>query len=348
MAKRVKISILFLILLCLTGVFGAVLSNSDTFDNVFFLPNELDTQNTGAQKPGSIQLNDDESKTHYLGTDRLGRDVLAGIINGASISTRIVFGAVAGALTLGLFIGLTIGYFGDNKLKVKRLHLYNGIISIFIILFHSPITQKHLVSLVAWLVLIQLLFMSLQKLNVKNPSISLPIDLWISRFIEVFNSIPKIILLIAIFAGLEASIWKLIIIISLLSWPNVTMLVRSEVLKEKNKEYILSASLLGISNANIILKHILPNIITPILVHASFLAGSVILLESSLSFLGLGLPADVMTWGKMLSSAKTQIYAWWLVIFPGFFIFASVYSLNALGGYFNRKIGSYRIKKDFL
>ncbi|MEQ8560700.1 MAG: ABC transporter permease [Cytophagales bacterium] len=314
-----------------------------------FSSSSMDMQNTGSKAPGVMENRIGGNFKHLLGTDHLGRDVTAGLIAGANVSLKIVFYSLLLSAVFGILIGLITGYFGDQGLKVRFPNLFL-IFSLFLtLIFHSSESGIMSLSFIIWLLICFILYFLLRSIPFKlfNSKKSLPLDLLIWRILEIFDSIPKILLLIAIFAGYSPSLERVIILIALISWPGISKIVRAETLSEKNKNYIEAGKALGFKNSRLILIHILPNIIAPISVYLTFFAGSIILIESSLSFLGLGMPPDVQTWGRMLALAKNHLSSWWLVFFPGFFIFASVYSLNTLGRYLSSKI-QYRKQQNLL
>ncbi len=318
---------------------------SQKFETVIWPPiafssSNMDMQNTGSKAPGALENRIAGNFNHILGTDHLGRDVMAGLISGASNSLKIVCYALVLSAVFGILIGLLTGYFGDRGLKVHFSELFLILSLILILNFHASGSGLISISLIIWSMGSIIIYFVLKALplNFIKTKIKLPLDLMIWRILEVFDSIPKILLLIAIFAGFSPSLERVIILIALISWPGISKIVRAETLAEKNKNYIEAGKALGFRNSRLLLLHILPNILAPISVYLTFFAGSIILIESSLSFLGLGMPPDVQTWGRMLALAKNQMSSWWLVFFPGFFIFATVYSLNTIGRYLSSKI----------
>ena len=151
------------------------------------------------------------------------------------------------------------------------------------------------------------------------------------RFTELFQTIPSFALAIVIVAILQPSIGSIVIAIALVSWPPVTRLVRGEVLALRSRDYVLAARTLGQSTRTIIVREVLPNVVAPIIVMASLMIATAILLESSLSFLGLGDP-NLMTWGYMVGAGRTRLIdAWWISFFPGLAIFLTVLALNLVG-----------------
>jgi peptide/nickel transport system permease protein len=212
-----------------------------------------------------------ENSSFPLGTDTLGRDVLAGLIYGARISLLVGLISTAIALLIGIPLGAYAGYYGG------------------------------------W------------------------VDEVLMRFTEIFQTVPSFALAVVLVAIFEPTVYSITGAIAIVSWPPVARLVRGEFLSLRNQEYVLAAKLNGQTNRNIILREILPNSLSPIIVLASLMVASAILLESSLSFLGLGDP-EIMSWGYMIGAAKTVIrQAWWLSFIPGVAIAVTVLALNLLG-----------------
>lgn len=206
-----------------------------------------------------------------LGTDALGRDVLSGLLHGASVSLMIGLVSTLAALLIGVPLGAVAGYLGGA------------------------------------------------------------VDDLAMRFTELFQTIPSFALAIVIVAILQPSISSIVLAIALVSWPPVTRLVRGEVLSLRSRDYVQAAVTLGQTTPRIIFGEVLPNTIVPIIVMASLMIATAILLESSLSFLGLGDP-NLMTWGYMVGAGRTRlIEAWWISFFPGLAIFLTVLALNLVG-----------------
>jgi peptide/nickel transport system permease protein len=157
------------------------------------------------------------------------------------------------------------------------------------------------------------------------------VDDALMRFTEFFQTIPSFALAIVIVAILQPSIASIVLAIAIVSWPPIARLVRGEVLSLRSREYVQAAITLGQSTPRILVSQVLPNTLAPIIVMASLMVASAILLESSLSFLGLGDPS-LMTWGYMVGAGRTRlIEAWWISFFPGVAIFLTVLALNLVG-----------------
>jgi peptide/nickel transport system permease protein len=206
-----------------------------------------------------------------LGTDALGRDVMAGIIYGARVSLLVGLISTLASLTVGIPLGAAAGYFGGK------------------------------------------------------------IDDALMRFTEFFQTVPSFALAIVLVAIMQPSIVSIVTAIAIVSWPPVARLVRGEVLSLRTREYVQAAVVTGQTNWWIIWREILPNALSPVIVLASLMVATAILLESSLSFLGLGDP-NLMSWGYMVGAGRTVIrQAWWITVFPGIAILVSVLALNLIG-----------------
>ena len=157
-------------------------------------------------------------------------------------------------------------------------------------------------------------------------------DYIIMRFTDIVLCFPTFFLIILVIAFIEPNIYNVMIVIGVTSWPGLARLVRAEVLSLKEREFILVSKMMAISNIKIFFVHILPNIISPLMVYSSLAIGGAILTESALSFLGLGVQPPMPSWGQILTSGKDYIYmAWWLSLFPGIAILVTVLAFNLVG-----------------
>lgn len=157
-------------------------------------------------------------------------------------------------------------------------------------------------------------------------------DIVISRAIEIMLTIPTFFLIIAIIAFLPPSIYNIMVVIGLTGWTGPARFIRAEFLKLKQLDFITALRALGASHSRIIFMHMLPNAMAPVLVSAVFGIAGAILTESSLSFLGFGVPPPTPSWGDILSQSRDYIeFAWWLTVFPGFAIFLSITAYNLVG-----------------
>lgn len=281
---------------------------------------------------------------HWLGTDNLGRDVAAGLIAGTRTALMVGFGGSFIALLLGTLIGIIAGYFGDHRLRFRLGALLGWLVvfSLSFFLFDAWVEQDR--SFLIGSILLKFftgfaLFVLVKtdklfrNVPILNTYITLPADLVLMRFTEIVQAIPVILWLMAALAIMQKpfSIFNLMVLLGITSWMNFARLARAQTLRVRQQDFIEAATVLGLSPISIIIKHILPNILSPLLVSATFAVANGILFESLVSFLGLGLPPEQVTWGTLLNAARNDTTAWWLAVFPGLAIFFTVYALYKIG-----------------
>lgn len=324
--------------------------NAD-YDKVIFAPipyscTSIDLENSGYKSPFDQQQVKSKRFWHWLGTDKLGRDTLAGMIAGTRTAMLVGVIAMAIATILGLFFGTIAGYFGDDKFKLSRAKLWLNIIAFFFAIFFAFIARQYILAegntflelikslfiFILVFVLFNLLARIFELIPFLKKEIRIPLDILIMRLIEVMNSIPGLLFLLAMLAIIkQPSILYVMLFIGLLRWTGIARFVRAELLRIRNLNYIEATEAFGFDSFRIILKHAIPNAITPVLITVAFGIASAILLEAFLSFLGIGSAPEEVTWGKMLSHARLNFSAWWLAIFPGIAIFITVTVFNLIG-----------------
>jgi peptide/nickel transport system permease protein len=231
-------------------------------------PTEQDI--TNRLKPPGFQS--PSGRAHLLGTDHLGRDILARVLFGARPALMVGFAAVAISGLLGMMVGLLSGYFGGR------------------------------------------------------------VDDVFMRLADVQLAFPFILLAIAVIGVLGPSLPVIIVVIGVSSWVVYARVVRGAVLSLREREFVQAAHALGSRDGRVLLRHILPNAFTPWLVVATLDMARVIVIESALSFLGLGVQPPTPTWGGMLADGRVYIStAWWLATFPGLAILLTVLGINLFG-----------------
>ena len=158
------------------------------------------------------------------------------------------------------------------------------------------------------------------------------VDPLLMRFTDFMLSVPRLLLLLLIGAVFGTSIALIILLIGLTAWMHVARLVRATVLSLREQEFVAAARLLGAGDGRLIVRHILPNAVGPVIVAGTLGVAGAILTESTLSYLGFGVQPPTPTWGNMLQNAQSEMYdAPWLAIFPGLLIFATIMSINFIG-----------------
>ena len=158
------------------------------------------------------------------------------------------------------------------------------------------------------------------------------IDSFLNRFTEVFLAFPVIFLIILILALFGSSFLTVMIVLGFSGWMSLFKIVRGEIIALKKKDFFISAQMIGLSRYNLLVKEILPIILAPVIVNLVLLYGNVILAESALSYLGLGVGNNFPSWGAMIESGQAYINkAWWMIFFPGLALFLTLFTANKIG-----------------
>ncbi|WP_313344914.1 oligopeptide ABC transporter permease [Sedimentibacter sp.] len=230
--------------------------------------------------PYSIETTDmqnrDQSPSakHWLGTDKIGRDMIVRLFYGGRISLLLAIAVVVLECFIGVVLGSISGFYGGMA------------------------------------------------------------DVVIMRLAEIFMSFPYVIFCITVVAVFGNSVPILIFVLAIISWPSIARIVRGQILTLREMEYMEACEALGISDMRRIFKHLLPNVLAYVIVYATLGMATVILAETTLSFLGLGVSPPTPTWGNMIQEARNTLIIqqkWWYWIPPGICIFISVMCFNILG-----------------
>ncbi|HRH03569.1 MAG TPA: ABC transporter permease [Bacteroidia bacterium] len=321
-----------------------------------YSPGKSDYANANFKAPMEAQKNSQATSLplrfwHFLGTGARGEDILAGMIHGCRISMGIGIFSMCMAACIGVLLGALAGYFGDDTFQISKasaIGIIPGLLLGFFYGFTCRSIEIHEAFLssatLGWLQLLLsccififvvgvciILCKTIEKTGIGTKTIAIPLDSFISRSIDLLISLPAFIVLISLSALTQPSALNLMLLIALTSWTGIARLTRAEFLRIKQLEYIQAAKSLGYGHRRILLQHGLRNAIAPAIVAIAFGIAGCILVESSLSFLGIGLPIDTVSWGSMLSLGRTQFSAWWLSVFPGSAIFLCVICFNYLG-----------------
>jgi len=233
------------------------------------------------------------SSAHWFGTDTLGRDLFARLLFGGRISIMVGLVASFVALAIGVTYGALAGFFG-GKTDMVMMRVVD-------ILYALPFT----------------IFVILLMVFLKDPMQA--VDAWLARHsLSSVQGIGKILLLFAAIGAVE--------------WLTMARIVRAQIMSVKKMEFIEAARSLGYGRARIIFRHMIPNILGPVIVYTTLTIPSVMLLESFLSFLGLGVDAPMSSWGTLIKDGSEKMEEfWWLLVFPGAIFSLTLFSLNFLG-----------------
>ncbi len=310
-----------------------------------FLPEDIDLEHTDASPPLPLSR-DPYGAVHFLGTDELGRDVASGLIHGAGISSFVGIFSMLIALIIGIILGLPAGYYGNKHLILSVFDFISYHIIVFITAYYLFTAYGVLDRFGRYRLIIIIIFVSLivligmKYLHRRYPKmLKLPLDRIIQGFLQLFSSIPGTFLLLVFLAASSShSIWSAASIIGLLSWPRISNYSRAEVIRIRSTHYIHAAKLKGLNDLSILLRYLLPMVWPTVLTHLIYGIGAAILMESTISFLGLGLGGEYITWGSMLASARHHIDAWWLMLFPGMILFWTIYALHILASTFTKSM----------
>ncbi|PPK85927.1 peptide/nickel transport system permease protein [Neolewinella xylanilytica] len=281
---------------------------------------------------------------HLLGTDRLGRDTLAGLINGTRVAVCVGVGSLLISLIVGLPLGAVAGFFGNGGLQLRlanllacglgaTLGLLYALASLLPLVGFGPLFCLMVVLSVG--IGVSLCYLVLWPLRKHfgwwQQPIGLPIDWFVLLLLELAVSIPGLVLLIAVLSFVDRPpLYLLVLVIGLLGWTPIARFLRAELLRIRELPYIAAARMGGVGELRLLIRHALPNALGPVAVVASFMVGTSILAEAMLSFLGIGVPSDQVTWGSLLQQSRLRPDAWWLAVFPGLLLTMTVLACNSI------------------
>ncbi len=214
------------------------------------------------------------SFAHFLGTDRVGRDIWSRTLYGGRVSLAVGFAAASISTVIGVILGSISGYYRGKA------------------------------------------------------------DQLIMRFTDVVMTFPRVVIILTAAIYLGQSIASVIFLIGIFSWPGITRLVRGQVLSLREQQFVLASRSLGAGNRRIIITHVLPNVVAPVLASVTFAVNGAILLEAGLSFLGVGIPLPTPSWGNMLETARSLDVLQdgpWIWVPPAIMILLTVLSINFIG-----------------
>lgn len=277
---------------------------------------------------------------HWLGTDSLGRDVAAQLAGGAATALLGGLLAAGGSLFIGYVLGAGAAWLSRGGRQVPWWLWLFGLAGIgylgFTIAYGalSSIHVQLIVLLLASVLVGLILWWERQNAQVLPAWVGWGVqaDRVLVWWSEVVSSVPALLLLLALASlALRPSLGQLILIYVAVRWPAFAVLALQESRAVLHQPYVLAAHAGGIGTKNVIFHHVLPNTIGPMLVKGILAVGGFILVEGTFAFLGLGLPVEQPSWGRVLAEAQQLRGAWWLWVFPGLALFASLLSLQVIG-----------------
>jgi len=274
---------------------------------------------------------------YLLGTDDLGRDVFARMLQGAWVSLTVGFVAVGLAVGIGILLGGIAGYYGRRTIVSGHILFWLILATAAAMAFHGHAGAAAAMAAAAFagMLITRRIDRRKRALSGLLKGLRLPVlqvDTLIMRAVDIMLCFPSFFLILTVVALLPSSIYNIMVIIGLTSWMGTTRFVRAEFLSLREQDFVAAARALGISDARIIFRHIMPNAVAPVLVSATLGIASAMLTEAGLSFLGFGVPPPHATWGNILSDGKAFIFdAPWLTFAPGLVILIVVLAFNLFG-----------------
>jgi peptide/nickel transport system permease protein len=272
---------------------------------------------------------------YLLGTDELGRDVFARMLQGAWVSLSVGAVAVGIAVFIGILLGGLAGYYGHSPIHVGQVLIV--LLAIWLVLGWGKLPTVILIVLALGAIAIAAVLVLQRDSDSRGPfhlfrAQLLSVDMFITGLIDIMLCFPSFFLILTVVALLPASIYNIMIVIGITSWMGAARFVRAEFLSLREQDFVTAARALGVQDLRIIFRHMVPNAIAPVLVSATIGIAGAILTEAGLSFLGFGVPPPDATWGNILSDGKNYLFdAPWLTFIPGIAILVVVLSFNLFG-----------------
>ena len=275
---------------------------------------------------------------HYLGTDALGRDVLSGIVQGARFSIGLAGAGMLFATALGLVLGVAAGWWDNNRLRMRRWIVWAATGSLILAAAQLKVSPSvwsidFLMALLllhgGWWALWTLVRLIVPHWAVKLVSIRL--DSGLGGLVVLLSSFPAFLLVLSLSQSIASGAGLVIVSLTVLGWPLIALLARDESRRLRRAEFIEAGLTLGFRDLRLLVVHVIPHVLPRLHVAWGLGMAQAVLVESALSFLGFGLPLDVVSWGSLIASAQSQPGAWWLVAAPGLALLGFVVAMMHLG-----------------
>jgi len=269
---------------------------------------------------------------HWLGTDPNGQDVWTSLLYGGRTALLVSLPAAVLTTGLGTGIGLLAGYWGNKQLRFSLSYWVSIFCSIVSYALFTP--QSNGITAAWWPFLLITLAViagkSLRHYSFFQHQVAVPLDRLVLAGISLLAALPRLLLVLAVASAFEPTLFSLVLLLTLTSWPQSARLVRAAVSRVQQLPYMEAAHSAGLSPWRIIRYHLLPNTWGPVLTTLPLSIAGLISLETTLSFLGVGLPPETPSWGRLLALSRLAPSSWWLLLFPGLCLLATTLSLRQI------------------
>ncbi|WP_048826101.1 ABC transporter permease [Hymenobacter sp. DG25B] len=280
------------------------------------------------------QLGSAMAAVHWLGTDALGRDVLTELVFGCRTLLLVSLPAAVLLTLVGIVLGSAAGYFGGVGLKMARAYWLALALWLVGTLAYTPLLGGgNAAAYLQWLLASGIcvgLAVLLRLSGWGQQPAAFPVDTVVLGAAALLGSVPRLILVLTVAAILPLSFVSMPLLLGITCWPGMMRLVRAEALRIRQLPYIEAARALGLPNSRIVSRHVWPGIWPVVRAAFPFYLTLIVTTETTISFLGVGLPAETASWGHLLSSARLAPGNWWLIVFPGFSLVCTIISLRFL------------------
>jgi len=300
-----------------------------------YSPGTIDRRNLGLRSPMQTWTSQSTRERHWLGTDRLGRDVLAGWIRGFRMALGIGVLSMLLAAGVGIFFGGFAGFYSNDRLRLSALKAL--VLAIWLAGacwwgWAALVTRGSSGPVFTWLLSWMVAGLLWWWIPFPGRRIAIPADSLLTWVIQAVDAIPALFFVFAFLPLFEKpGFAHVILLIALIRWTGIARLARAEFFRIRDLEYIQAARLLGVGPWRLAWSHILPNAMGSLWITLAYGMAASVLLEAYLGFLGVGLPSETVSWGSQMQQVRDSPSAWWLAVFPGLALFWMLYSLRKAG-----------------
>ncbi|SNC75311.1 peptide/nickel transport system permease protein [Hymenobacter gelipurpurascens] len=268
---------------------------------------------------------------HWLGTDPVGYDVLTSLLSGARSAIFISLPAALCANLLGGLLGVLAGFFGNTRIRILRGWVVAALLSVVAAgSFVGHFWASPGLGVAALLLLGALLGRLLGHLRWGQKPVFFPLDDVVQALIGLLDSVPLLVLVLTVAAIQRPSPLGLVVLLTATCWTTPARVLRAATLRVVPLPFIAAAEAIGLPPLRIVRRHVWPMVWPVLLVRIPLSIALIIGLETTLSFLGIGMPPETPSWGRLLASSRLAPTAWWLVVCPGTTLFLTIWSLQRL------------------